>query len=105
MAIVNVVAPARRSSPSREVLDVKENWKSLSLVKDDAEEGVGVKRCFLDLQKSYGAMRCKVPGIVSGAIGLDVKLIDDTVLISSPGANKVADLLSTSCKGSWRVPE
>lgn len=50
-----------------------------------------VKRNHRNLQDFCRVMRSNVPGRVSEAAGLDVKLMNDTTVTSSPDADKIVD--------------
>lgn len=89
MADVEVLA--RRLSSLSAMLSVEEDWTMGDLGKNDAEERIRAKRRSRDLQKSCRAKRRSVPEGVPEAVTLAVKLVDDAVLRSSPGAGSVVD--------------
>lgn len=66
--------------------DDEKDWTIGDLVELDPEERVGVRCRFRDLQESCRFKRRKVPGSVSGAVGLAVELVDDAAVATSPCA-------------------
>lgn len=63
----------------------------MEFVENNAEGRVESKRRLQDLQKLCRAERSKIPESVCETIALAVVLVDDTVVITSPGAAGVAD--------------
>lgn len=62
-----------------------------SLVEDDARKRVEVKCCLRNLQDLCHTKRRKMLEAVSKVVGLVVKWVGDTVVVTSPGAVNVAD--------------
>lgn len=74
-----------------EPLLIRRRQVVLKCVKVDGWWLVDVKCHLRNLQKSCSTGRCKAPESVSVPVGLNVKLVDDALVTSSPRAGSLVD--------------
>lgn len=91
VAMAEAEDPLERFCSSPAGSSNEEDCKMGSLVEAEAEELVGIKPRLRQLQELCRAKRRMVPKSASKAAVLALELVDDVVVVSTPGADNVVD--------------